>query len=127
MTSEIAAHVFTLLVVIVIGFQLALAAGKPWGHLTWGGRFPGRLPDRMRGVAVFSAILLAAFATIIEIRAGTFLLEWQAISRALAWVVVAYCALGVVANAITPSRWERVLWLPVVIGLLACSLVVATS
>lgn len=127
MNIEVLAHIFTGLVAIVIAFQIALAAGVPWGHLTWGGKFPGRLPVRMRGVAIFSAVLLLAFALIIETRAGVLLDEWQELSRILIWIVVAYCALGVVMNAITPSRWERILWLPVVLVTLICSLIVALS
>lgn len=125
MSVEIAAYAFTVLVGIVIVFQLALAAGVSWGHLTWGGRFPGKLPNRMRGVAIFSAVLLAIFAFIVQVRAGVLLPEWQGLSQLLIWVVVAYSALGVVANAITPSRWERVIWLPVVLGMLVCSALVA--
>jgi hypothetical protein len=41
--------------------------------------------------------------------------------------VVAYCALGCLANAAMPSRRERQLWLPVVIAMLICSLAVAWS
>jgi hypothetical protein len=58
MNTHVAAHIFTVLIMIVVAFQIALAAGLPWGHLIWGGKFPGRLPVRMRGVAVFSAMLL---------------------------------------------------------------------
>jgi hypothetical protein len=53
----------------------------------------------MRGVAIFSALLLLAFALIIETRAGVLLTQGQPASRVLAWVVVAYCVLGVFANA----------------------------
>jgi hypothetical protein len=127
MTVEFAAHIFTLLVAIVVAFQIALAVGVPWGHLTWGGKFLGRLPIRMRGVAIFSALLLAAFAVIVEARAGVLFPDGQAISRMLIWVVVAYCALGVIANAATPSRWERMIWLPVVLVMLVCSFIVARS
>jgi hypothetical protein len=125
MKVRFAAHLFTVLTSIIIVFQIALVLGAPWGHLTWGGRFPGQLPMSMRGVAIFSAVLLMAFAVIVETRAGVWLLNWQRLSQKLIWVVVAYCTLGVVANAITPSPWERIIWLPVVVVLLVCSLVVA--
>ena len=124
---EIAAHVFTVFAIITSGFQIALAAGAPWGHLTMGGRFPGRLPSRMRGLAILSAVLLIAFVLVAETRAGVMLIEWQPISRVLVWGVVAYCSLGVLANAITPSRGERMIWLPVVLLLLVCSVIVATG
>jgi hypothetical protein len=125
MVTEVAAHLFTALVSVVIAFQLALAAGASWGHLTWGGKFSGQLPKRMRGVAVFSALLLVAFAVIVETQAGVILPQWQGLSQILIWVVVAYCALGTVMNAITPSKWERLIWLPVVLVTLVCSLIVA--
>jgi cytochrome bd-type quinol oxidase subunit 1 len=125
MAIELAAHLFTALVGVVIIFQIALAAGVPWGHLTWGGKFSGRLPKQMRGVAVFSAVLLAAFAVIVETQAGVILHQWQGLSQILIWVVVAYCALGTLMSAITPSKWERIIWLPVVLVSLVCSLIVA--
>jgi hypothetical protein len=126
MMIKFVAHLFTFLIVVVFAFQIALAVGVPWGHLTWGGRFPGQLPVPMRGAALLSAVLLVAFAVVVETRAGVLLSNWRRFSRLLVWVVVAYCALGVVANAITPSYWERIIWLPVVVVLLVCSSIVAT-
>jgi hypothetical protein len=123
----VAAAIFIALSIFAAAFQVALVAGMPWGALTWGGRFRGRLPDRMRAVAAVSAVLLLAFALVVAIRAGMFQPDWQPLSRTLVWGVVAYTALGVVANAITPSRWERIVWLPIVLMMLVCSILVATS
>jgi hypothetical protein len=81
----------------------------------------------MRAVAIVSAVLLCAFGMIVEVRAGILLPAWQPVSRTLVWIVVAYSGLGVVANAITPSRWERILWLPTVLVLLVTSVLIATS
>ena len=71
--------------------------------------------------------LLIVFALVVEVRAGVVAAPWQTLSRSLIWLVVAYCGLGMIANAITPSKWERILWLPVVLVLLFTSLRVATS
>ena len=125
MTQTKAALTFNLLAVLVIIFQLALALGMPWGELTWGGSFPGALPPYMRGVCVVSALLLTAFVGVVSVRAGLLLPGLQNTSRKLIWVVVAYSALGVVANIITPSFWERVVWLPMALGLFVSSFVVA--
>ena len=84
----VAAGIFLTLTAIVAVFQLALAAGMPWGHLTWGGRFPGRLPAGMRAAAVLSAALLVGFATVVCARAGVAFPEWQPLSQRLSWVVV---------------------------------------
>ena len=127
MSSAVAAYVFAVLTGAAILFQLALAAGMPWGKLAWGGKFQGQLPIYMRVASVASALLLLGFGMVVSARAGVALADWQPISRALVWVVVAYCALGVIANALTPSAWERAIWLPTTILLLACSIVVATA
>ena len=127
MSSFIAAYVFAVLVGAAVLFQLALAAGMPWGNLAWGGKFPGELPVYMRAASIASALLLLGFGMVVSARSGIALSHWQPISRVLVWVVVGYCALGVIANALTPSAWERIIWLPTTMLLLACSIVVATA
>ncbi|RPI69198.1 MAG: hypothetical protein EHM43_02525 [Ignavibacteriae bacterium] len=120
-------HLFSTLTLFVIAFQVALVFGAPWGELTWSGKFPGVLPLRMRLGAVFSALLLAAFALIVETRSGHVFHEHYEVSRSLIWIVVVYSGLGVVMNAITPSKKERYLWLPIVTLLFILSLIISLS
>lgn len=127
MRSIIAARIFITLTAVVVAFQLALAAGAPWGELTMGGAFPGQLPPRMRAAAVGSAMLLSALGAIIAARAGLAFPRWRRPARRLVWVVVAYTLVGVVLNAATPSAGERALWLPVTVVLAACAVVVARA
>ena len=122
-----AAVVFLALTGFTVAFQLAVAAGAPWGHLTWGGRFPGALPPAMRAVAAFSALLLVALGGIVAANAGLLSLGAPAPSTHWMWVVVTYCALGVLANAVTPSKRARRMWLPVVGVMLVSSLFVALA
>lgn len=127
MTTAYLGNTFAVFATFASFFQIALACGAPWGRLTWAGKYPKRLPVRVRIVAAFSAGLLIAFALVVEVRAGVVATPWQNLSRSLIWLVVAYCGAGTIANAITPSKWERILWLPVVVVLLLTSLRVATS
>lgn len=108
-------------------FQLALVAGAPWGELTMGGAFPGQLPPRMRVAAFGSACLLVAFGAIVAARAGLAFPRWRRASQWLIWLVVAYAVVGVVLHVVTPSARERAVWLPVVLGLAVCALVVARA
>ena len=124
---RVAAFVFSAFALVATVFQLALAAGMPWGKFTWGGKFPGTLPRHMRAIAIISAVLLICFGLVVSIRAGLLLPEWRPISRMLIWMVVAYCALGVIANEATPNRWERRVWLPVVLAMLVSSIIVGMS
>jgi len=120
MTHTRSANLFTLLTGGTILFQLALVAGAPWGALTQGGRIAGTLPLPARALALTSAALLGWFIYVIRARVGT-----PPRFPRTTWVVVAYCALGVVANAATPSAAERALWLPVGVLMLSTSLHVA--
>ena len=45
--------------------------------------------------------------------------------RKSVWVVVAFCVLEVALHVITPSYWERILWLPCVSVMLVASSYVA--
>ena len=127
MSTVIATYIFVALVALVAGFQMALTAGMPWGNLTMGGKFPGTLPARMRVVSAVSAVVLVFFGLIVVTAAGLAFSEWQALARKAIWIVVAYCIVGVLANAATPSRWERIIWLPVVMLMLVCSILVAVG
>lgn len=127
MTTTLIAHIFTFLMMITLLFQLALVVGMPWGKLTLGGKYRGALPKNKRWIPVLSVFLLFSFAIIVEIKAGYLLSGWKDFSDIAIWVVVTYCGLGVLANSVTPSKWERIIWLPVVILALISSLIVALS
>jgi len=118
---------FLLLTLGVVLFQLALLGGAPWGEFTLGGRVKGVLPLRWRFVPLVSVFLLSGFAAIVAARAGFAFPALQAASHGMVWLVVAYCALGVLLNAITPSRLERKLWLPVTLLMLGASVAAAVS
>ena len=118
---------YALVTALVVGFQVALALGAPWGAYAMGGAFPGRIPGSMRAAAALQALVLAALAFVVLADAG--LLDLAIIHDLpwLIWIPVAVSAVAVVLNASTRSRGERRLWLPVAIVLLVCSLGVAAS
>lgn len=120
-----AAVVFAVATAGVIAFQVALAAGTPWGAYAMGGVFPGKLPPAMRAAAIVQAAVLALFAMIVLSRAELAFSQWMSVSTRLVWVVVAFSAAAVVLNVITPSRGERRIWAPVSLVMLVCSVVVA--
>ncbi|CAA9235229.1 MAG: hypothetical protein AVDCRST_MAG93-1064 [uncultured Chloroflexia bacterium] len=123
----IAAVIYALATLVVVGFQLALALGAPWGAYAMGGAFPGRFPLTMRLAALAQTILLGLLAAVVLSRAGLVLPQWSQASGWLTWVVVTYTTIAVVLNAITPSVRERRLWLPVTLMLVASSLMVALA
>ena len=109
---------------IIVAFQLALAAGAPWGEYAMGGAFPGQFPPELRIAALVQAAILVGLAGIVLARAGLAAM-WSRSSRWLIWVVVGFSALSFVLNLITPSAGERAIWAPIAFLLLLSSAVVA--
>ena len=90
-----------------------------------GGVFPGQFPSALRIAALAQAALIAGMAAVVMSRAGLIFAGWSGASRWLVWVVVAFAAVSLVLNVITPSAGERAIWAPVALLLLASSAVVA--
>ena len=122
---RVAALLYAVISAGVAAFQIALAAGAPWGAYAMGGASPGQLPPALRIAALVQAALIVGTAAIVLSRAGLILAGWSRVSRWLMWVVVAVAAVSLVLNLITPSAGEQALWAPVLLVLLASSLVVA--
>ena len=122
-----AAALYGLCALVVVAFQIALAAGAPWGSLAMGGAFPGRLPPGMRAASLIQAVLQIVMALLVGARARRILPGWYGASRTLIWAVAALLGMAVVLNAITPSSGERAIWLPVTIMMLACAVIVARA
>ena len=127
MNPKAPALVFTAVTLIVVLFQLALAAGAPWGEAAMGGKFPGTLPTAMRVAAVVQMVVLLLLAATVLARAGLAWPRWFNASLKGIWFVVAFTAVGTLLNLITRSKWERRIWAPAVAVMLACSLAVALS
>ena len=126
MAVAIPAVLYALCTAIAVGFQLALAAGAPWGHLAMGGRYPGRLPTAIRMAALPQAAMLIFLALVVLSRADQIdfvsgSVDW------LAWVAVAVSAISLVMNLATPSAPERRLWAPIGAIMVLTSLAVALS
>ena len=119
--------IFLTLCAIVALFQLALALGASWGEYTMGGRFPGKLPTKMRIAAVIQIIILLGIVFIVLIKSGWALSQFYSIGRIGIWFVAAFFVLGSILNLSTPSKGERAIWGPVNILLLITSLIVALS
>lgn len=114
------ALIYAMLCVLVIGFQIALILGAPWGRITQGGQVEGSLPLTGRLAAFVSIFILAAMALAALSAAGMSgslgplgpvqVPDWP---RWAGWT--AFGAQCVVAffNWITPSAPERRLWGPI--------------
>lgn len=121
----VGALVAVVLLLALVGFQVALAAGVPWGKAAYGGA-SATLTPRLRvasGVAAVIWTLVAWFFLSLAVPAlpGPVPDSWQIV---VLWVLVGLFAIATAMNAISRSRIERAIWTPVSAVLLACALIV---
>jgi hypothetical protein len=113
----------------LVVFQLALAAGAPWGRAAYGGQNPGVLPARFRVSSGIAAVVWTGVALVVARHAG--IPVWAPLPDAwlpvVVWVVVGLLALAVVLNTITRSTVERAIWMPTTLLMLAATLTVALT
>lgn len=105
-------------------FQIALAAGAPWGRFAWGGQHRV-LPRNLRIGSVVSILIYAIIAFIAWERVGTSALLPDTVAQIAMWVVFGYFTLGILMNVISRSRPERFTMTPIVTVLAVLSLLIA--
>jgi len=124
---RIAALLFAIISFGVVAFQLALAAGVPWGAYAMGGAYPGQFPPELRIAAVVQAAAIIGLALIVLARADLLLPKWSRVSRWLVWIAVAFSVVSLVLNLLTPNATERAIWAPVAFLMLISSGFVALT
>lgn len=102
--------------VVVGSFQIALAAGTPWGRAAYGGDHPGVLPTRLRAVSSVAAAVYGTGAALILSGRGT----PGARTRGFT-ILSAFMAVGALVNGASRSPVERALWTPVTIAAAVCA------
>lgn len=108
-----AGKIAALLLLIVVAFQAALAAGAPWGAATQGGSNEGVLPDVLRVGSLITLVLYAALAVV----AGTSLAP-PTLRRRVLYTATVLMALATLLNIASTSFIERIIWAPVTIALM---------
>lgn len=96
-----------ILLLGVSAFQIALAAGAPWGAAAYGGSNPGVVPTKLRRSSAVAAGVYAALAGV----AGTRLASATVRRRVLTGAAPVLAA-GTLLNLASPSLIERLLWTP---------------
>lgn len=102
------------LLLVVVAFQAALAAGAPWGEATQGGTNPGVLPEPLRLTSALGAVVYLTLAAVAGTRWAPPILRRRVLRAGAAVMVV-----GALLNIASPSFIERMIWVPVTVALMA--------
>lgn len=122
MTPATPALIYAAFCALPIAMQIGLILGAPWGRFANGGRHPGILPPAWRALAVVQGALLAAMTWVVLARADVIAAQ---VPAPIFWGAVGITLLSLIANAISPSRAERLLWTPILLAMTAAALCVA--
>ena len=123
---RIAACTGTILALVVAVFQVLLAWGLPFGEAAWGGRHRV-LPPGLRIASALAVIVWLGAALLFLERGDVISIGINpSVTKAAVWILTPLLGVGVLANAVSRSRKER-LWAPFVAVLFVASLFLATS
>ena len=89
-------------------FQVALAAGAPWGRAAYGGTNGGTQPRHLRTVSGLAASTYGGGAVLILRGSGSSRVRARAFTA-----LSVFMGVGVLANGASRSPVERALWTPV--------------
>ena len=121
---------FALALTVVLAalaiFQLALIFGAPLGRFAWGGQHRV-LPARLRIGSAVSILIYALIAIIAWDRVGAIDVFPELFSEVAMWVIFGYFVLGILMNAISRSKPERYVMVPVSIVLTVLSFFIAAG
>jgi hypothetical protein len=123
----IAAIVATVLLGVLVVFQIALALGAPWGTAAWGGLYEGVLSKGLRINSAAAAVVLAVMALYVLTAGDVAEIEWlPGAGVPLMWVLTGFFVLSALANFTSRSKIERI-WGPVALALAVCCAVIAVG
>lgn len=114
----------TVVLAALAAFQVALAAGAPWGTLAWGGQHRV-LPARLRVASAVSILVYLLIDLIAWTRVGALTLFPPPVAEVAMWVIFGYFSLGILMNAVSRSPAERYTMVPVALVLAVSSFFIA--
>jgi len=117
----VAAVVISVLLGGLAVFQVMLVAGRPLGRFAWGGQ-QQILPPALRIGSAVSVVVYAVIGALV----------WRAVGEPgdvgpWLWIVTGFFGLGVLMNAASRSRPERLVMTPVAVLLAVSCLLIALA
>jgi hypothetical protein len=111
----------------IAAYQVALAAGAPFGGAAWGGTHSGTLPIGLRVASGVGAVLwgLAALISLRRVGLWSVLPFGRKFVRRATWVLVLLSSMSAIANFASQSAAERFVLAPIAAALAVLCFIVA--
>jgi cell division protein FtsW (lipid II flippase) len=115
--------VLCALLAVQIVFQTKIAAGAPYGRISYGGKYKETLPKNYRIVSAMSVFVYLFFISVVLSYSSDLNTYSETFSRSVLWFMAVFFGLGTLANGASRSKPERWWALYTVIALLFTLLV----
>ncbi|MFD1739051.1 hypothetical protein ACFSCX_21310 [Bacillus salitolerans] len=114
-----------ILVAILSGgiavFQILLFLGFPLGEYSWGGKYKGVLPKKIRMMSLPAAVLGLFFGLVFLMHTNLLTIESILPTNILVWVITVFLGLNTLGNLASRSKKEKVVMGPIAaITFLSC-------
>lgn len=126
---ETSIHILALIsaATFLIGaiFQMLLLLGFPLADYSWGGKYKGALPPRMRLASAVAALLLLFMAFVVLLQAHVVSLTVTSLpTHVVVWIITAFMGLNTLGNLASKNKKEKILMTPLTgIAFVCCLLV----
>ncbi|MBS4174109.1 hypothetical protein [Bacillus sp. FJAT-49736] len=93
-------------------FQILLFLGFPLAEYSWGGKYQGILPKKMRIMSFTSAILLMLFTSIFLIHVNVLPVKFHLPTDVLIIIITIFMGINTLGNLASKSNKERMVMTP---------------
>lgn len=130
--KELLIQIAAIIVASVSGgialFQFLLFFGLPLAEYSWGGKYQGVLPKKLRIMSLSSALLLLFFGFIFLIHSKVLSVGIHLPTKIFAIMITIFMGLNTLGNLVSKSNKERLVMTPLAgITFLSCLLVLIYS
>ncbi len=105
-------------------FQLLLVLGLPFGRLAYGGKYE-KLPSKMK-ITSLIGIIIFIFASLSVLERADIIIIFNnpMFVTVFVWIIAVYLAFNTLMNAISKSKWEKLIMTPISLTLAICCFIV---
>jgi hypothetical protein len=105
-------------------FQLLLVIGLPFGRLAYGGKYE-KLPSKMK-ITSLIGIVIFIFASLSVLERAEIIIIFNnpMFVTVFVWIIAVYLAFNTLMNAISKSKWEKLIMTPISLTLAICCFIV---
>jgi hypothetical protein len=109
---QTAAIISAVILMTIAIFQILLLLGFPLAEYSWGGKYKGVLPPRLRMMSLLSAILLCLMGIIFLMHTKVLSIGDNIPTNILVWIITIFLGLNTLGNLASKSKKEKIVMTP---------------